>query len=51
MTLEEAKAFMKTCIQLACGRDGSSGGIIRMVSITSDKIDRDYIGYSDWEIK
>ena len=51
MTLEEAKAFMKTCIQLACRRDGSSGGIIRMLTITEDKIDRDYIGYSDWEIK
>lgn len=36
MTKEECLKFVKTAIQLAMGRDGSSGGVIRTVVITKD---------------
>ena len=48
-TLDEAKAFIKSAISLACYRDGSSGGIIRMVSITEAGIERFLIPYQDFE--
>ena len=50
-TLEEAKAFIKTAISLACYRDGSSGGIIRMVSITEAGVERFLIPYNDFAVK
>jgi len=34
--------FLKTCISLACYRDGSSGGCIRMIDITKDGIERTF---------
>ena len=51
MTLAEAQEFLKSAIALACFRDGSSGGIIRMVSITEDKVERSFIPYTDFKIK
>jgi len=51
MSLEQAQAFIKSAISLACYRDGSSGGIIRMVSITEGGIQRFLIPYQDFEIK
>ena len=51
MTLEEAKAFIKSAISLACYRDGSSGGIIRMCSITEDKNERFYVPYQEFSLK
>ena len=51
MTLEQAKAFVKSAISLACYRDGSSGGIIRMVSIQEDRVERYLIPYNDFDIK
>jgi len=50
-TLEEAKEFMLSCIQLACFRDGSSGGIVRMITLTEDKVERSYVPYNDFKIK
>lgn len=34
MSFEEAKAFCISAVSLAMKRDGSSGGIIRLVNIT-----------------
>jgi 20S proteasome subunit beta 1 len=39
--------FLKTCISLACYRDGSSGGCIRMIDITKDGTERTFTQYSD----
>jgi len=50
-TLEEAQAFIKTAISLACYRDGSSGGVIRMVSITEAGVERFFVPYNDFAIK
>ena len=50
-TLEEAKEFMLSCIQLACFRDGSSGGIVRMITLTEDKVERSYVPYHEFKIK
>ena len=50
-TLDEAKEFIRSAISLACYRDGSSGGIIRMVNITEGGIERHLIPYSDFAIK
>ena len=51
MTLEEAMEFVKSAISLACFRDGSSGGIIRTVNITEDKVERSYTPYDEFKIK
>ena len=51
MDLEQAKAFMKSAISLACYRDGSSGGVIRMLSITAEGCERFYVPYQDFSIK
>lgn len=51
MTLEQAKAFIKSAISLACYRDGSSGGVIRMMDITEKGCTRDFIPYQDFNIK
>jgi 20S proteasome subunit beta 1 len=42
MTLEECKDFVKTALSLAMGRDGSSGGVIRMVSINKEGVTREF---------
>ena len=51
MNLDQAKAFIKSSISLACYRDGSSGGIIRMVNIQEGGIERFLIPYNDFDIK
>ena len=51
MTLEQAREFMKQAISLACYRDGSSGGVIRMISITEGGTERSYYPYQDFSIK
>jgi len=43
MTKDEARQYVKTAVAHAMARDGSSGGVIRTVAITSDGVvDRDY---------
>mgnify|MGYP000361721127 FL=1 len=42
MSKAEITEFLKQCISLACFRDGSSGGCIRMVYITKDGIERTF---------
>ena len=51
MTAEEAKVFLKKCISLAVYRDGSSGGIIRMIEIREEGVERTYIPYNDFDIQ
>lgn len=43
MTKEEAQACVKKCISHAMARDGSSGGIIRTVTVTEDNNEREYV--------
>ena len=45
MTLDQAKEFMKSVISLGVFRDSSSGGIIRMLTITKDGNERFYVPY------
>lgn len=51
MTLDEAKDFMERTIAHAAYRDCSSGGIIRLMSITEAAIERFYVPYQDFKIK
>lgn len=51
MSKHEAREFIKSCIALACYRDSSSGGIIRLLDITQDKIEREYVPYTEFKIK
>ncbi|ELR23376.1 beta1 proteasome1D, putative [Acanthamoeba castellanii str. Neff] len=40
MTKDEALAFVQNALSLAMSRDGSSGGVIRTVTITADGVER-----------
>jgi 20S proteasome subunit beta 1 len=51
MSLEQAKEFLKSCISLACYRDSSSGGVIRLMSITEAAVERFFIPYQEFSIK
>ena len=51
MTKLECKEFIKSCIALAIYRDSSSGGIIRLLDITKEKCEREYVPYDDFKIK
>lgn len=42
MTRQEAKEFLKNAVTLAMFRDGSSGGIIRIVDIRKEGVTREY---------
>ena len=50
MSFEQAKEFMHSIISLACYRDGSSGGVIRMINITEQGCERHFIPYQDFKI-
>lgn len=43
MTREECQQFVRKAISHAMARDGSSGGIIRLVTVDSNGTDREYI--------
>lgn len=43
MTREECQSFVKTAIAHAMARDGSSGGVIRLVTIDKDGCKRDFV--------
>jgi 20S proteasome subunit beta 1 len=43
MTREECKEFCKKCISHAMARDGSSGGVIRLVIIDKDGVEKEVI--------
>jgi 20S proteasome subunit beta 1 len=43
MTKEECQAFVKKALAHAMARDGSSGGVIRTVTITKDEVVREFV--------
>eukprot|EP00296_Roombia_truncata_P008395 JP446875.1.p1 GENE.JP446875.1~~JP446875.1.p1 ORF type:complete len:231 (+),score=43.56 JP446875.1:31-723(+) len=43
MTKEEAQTFVKNAVSLAIARDGSSGGLIRTVTISADGVERELV--------
>ena len=47
MSRDEARALAKKACAHAMTRDGSSGGVIRTVAITSEGVDRDYTPGND----
>jgi 20S proteasome subunit beta 1 len=47
MSKEECLAFTKNAVTLAIQRDGSSGGIIRLATITKDGIERQTVLHND----
>merc|ERR1719316_1883025 len=51
MSETEAKEFLKSCISLACYRDGSSGGCIRTLTITKDGVNREFFPYDKFLMK
>ena len=51
MTKEECQQFAKNVISLAMARDGSSGGIMRMVTVTRDTVERTYVSQDELPYK
>lgn len=51
MSKAEVTEFLKTAIQLGCYRDGSSGGCVRLLNITKEGVQREFIPYGDFMIK
>ena len=51
MSKAEIKEFLKSCVSLACYRDGSSGGCIRILDITKEGTKKEFINYGDFLIK
>ena len=51
MSRSEIKEFIKSAIALAIYRDSSSGGVIRLIDITKDGVERDFVPYNDFKIK
>jgi 20S proteasome subunit beta 1 len=43
--------FLKNCVSLACLTDGSSGGCIRMVDISEEKVTRTFHDYTEMTFK
>lgn len=44
MSREEAEDLVSTALQLAMARDGSSGGLVRLVTVDKDGAKRRYNG-------
>jgi 20S proteasome subunit beta 1 len=51
MSFQEARHFVLHAVAHAMYRDGSSGGIIRMLNVTKDQIQREYVDYKDVPVK
>eukprot|EP01048_Picozoa_sp_COSAG05_P003501 COSAG05_NODE_162_length_15499_cov_23.006104_11_plen_158_part_00 len=47
MSKEECESFCKNTVSLAMARDGSSGGIIRMATITKEGVNKVYIPHQE----
>lgn len=47
MSQAECQQFVKNAVSLAMWRDGSSGGVIRMVTITKDGVEREMVSGDD----
>lgn len=44
MSADECLRFIRQAISLAIARDGSSGGVIRTVTITQEGVQREFLG-------
>lgn len=51
MTKEETQAFVKKALAHAMTRDGSSGGVIRMVTIDKNGAKRDFVDHNDLPVR
>jgi 20S proteasome alpha/beta subunit len=51
MSKAEVTEFAKSCIQLAAYRDGSSGGCMRLVDITKDKVTKQFFNYGTFNFR
>ena len=51
MSLEEAKDLITRSIEMAINRDNSSGGNIRFINITEEKIVREIHPYTNFGVK
>jgi len=51
MSYLEARNLVTKAVSNAMVRDGSSGGIMRLMNVTKDKSEREFINYSDLPIK
>eukprot|EP01017_Pseudomicrothorax_dubius_P026617 TRINITY_DN2989_c0_g1_i1.p1 TRINITY_DN2989_c0_g1~~TRINITY_DN2989_c0_g1_i1.p1 ORF type:complete len:214 (+),score=46.41 TRINITY_DN2989_c0_g1_i1:140-781(+) len=47
MSFEECRKFVVNAVSLAMARDGSSGGMVRLVNITQDAVTRDVVRFDD----
>ena len=43
MTKDECKAFVRKAVSLAISRDGSSGGVIRTVTVNKDEQTKEFV--------
>ena len=43
MSQQEAKEFVVKALSLAINRDGSSGGVIRLTTVTKDEVQREWV--------
>lgn len=50
MSRAAIKEFLEQCIALAVYRDGSSGGCLRLLDITEEKVEREFRPYSTFRI-
>jgi 20S proteasome subunit beta 1 len=51
MTFVEARDFVLNAVAHAMSRDSSSGGIIRLMNITEQGLQREFIDFKDLPIK
>jgi len=51
MTKEECKTFLLNAVSLAIYRDGSSGGVVRIMDVTKDGAKREYYGHNELPIQ
>ena len=51
MSKAEITEFLKSCISLACYRDGSSGGCCRLLDLTKDGCQKEFVNYGQFPYK
>ena len=51
MSRAEAEEFLKECVTLASYKDGSSGGCIRIMDITQERLQRHFVKWNDKTLK
>ena len=51
MTAVQCRSFLVQAVSLAMYRDGSSGGVVRIVNVTKDGAKREYYSHNDLPIQ